>query len=113
MPRDKPHTEFESGAQIIHHLLRHRKISGEYASGGIDGRTRRSGSTCASADRVTTAGKPADVEGDRFQGPAADNAQWQHGAHEPGRPASQCDPRPQLRYAWLPHRWVPVSRRRP
>jgi len=26
MPRDKPHTEFESGAQIIHHLLRHRKI---------------------------------------------------------------------------------------
>jgi hypothetical protein len=26
MPRDKPHTEFESGAQIINHLLRHPEI---------------------------------------------------------------------------------------
>jgi hypothetical protein len=32
--------------------------SGDYASAGINGRTRRSASTCASTDWVTTAGKP-------------------------------------------------------
>ena len=86
--------------------------SGDYASAGINGRTRRSASTCASTDRVSTAGKPADLEGDRYQGRAANNAPAQDGADEPGRPGWQCDPRPQLRSAWLSHRWVPVSRRR-
>jgi hypothetical protein len=68
-PRDKPHTEFESGAQTINHLLRHPEIHAIM---------HRPAST-AERDAVVLPAhpqtgllplkKPADLEGDRYQGP--------------------------------------------
>ena len=99
MPRDKPHTEFESGAQIIHHLLRHRKIQASmhrataergavvlpaYPQAGLlPLESRRSRRSSLPGGRLQIMRRRKTVLTNR------------------AGPASQCDPRPQLRYPWL------------
>ena len=86
-PRDKPHTEFESGAQIINHLLRHPEIQAN-----MDRPVSAKNETQSFYLRIHRPGyqrwKAADLEGGRYPGPAADNAPAQDRADEPGASGS-------------------------